>query len=67
MKSKELEEKRKEAEGLEDLIILAERAEDAVNYLLEEIREFDFQEPHGWLSEIVFNLRREIENRLERL
>ena len=67
MKSKELEEKRIEAEGLEELIILAEKAEDAVNYLLEEIREFDFQEPHGWLSEIVFNLRKEIESKLERI
>jgi hypothetical protein len=27
----------------------------------------DFQEPHGWLSEIVYNLRIDIENRLERL
>jgi len=67
MKSKELEEKRIEAEGLENLIKLAENAEDAVNHLLEEIREFDFQEPHGWLSEIVFNLRKEIEFRLEAL
>jgi len=67
MKSDELKEKAEQAEGLEELIKKAEEAEDAVNYLLEEIREFDFQEPHGWLSEIVFNLRKEIENRLERL
>ena len=67
MKSDELKEKAELAGGLEELIVLAEKAEDAVNHLLEEIKEFDFQEPHGWLSEVVFNLRREIEFRLERL
>jgi len=67
MKSKELQEKAKLAEELEDLIVLAEKAEDAVNHLLEEMKELDFQEPHGWLSSIVYELKNEIENRLERL
>ena len=67
MKSEELQEKAKLAEQLEELHILANEAESIVNHLLEEMRELDFQEPHGWLSEIVYNLRSDIENRLERL
>lgn len=67
MKSKELQEKAKLAEQLEELQRLANEAESIVNHLLEEMRELDFQEPHGWLSEIVHTLRSDIENRLERL
>ena len=67
MKSEELQEKAKLAEQLEELQRLANEAESIVNHLLEEMRELDFQEPHGWLSEIVYNLRSDIENRLERL
>lgn len=67
MKSEELQEKAKLAEQLEELQRLANEAESIVNHLLEEMRELDFQEPHGWLSDIVYTLRSDIENRLERL
>ena len=67
MKSEELQEKAKLAKELEDLVKLANEAESAVSHLLEEMRELDFQEPHGWLSEIIYTLRSDIENRLERL
>ena len=67
MKSKELQEKAKLAEELEELHELADKAESIVNHLLEEMRELDFQEPHGWLSEVVYKLKKDIEYRLERL
>ena len=67
MKSEKLAEKAKLAEELEDLVKLANEAEMAVSHLLEEMREYNFQEPHGWLSSIVYELKNEIENRLERI
>jgi len=67
MKSEKLAEKAKLAEELEDLVKLANEAEMAVSHLLEEMREYNFQEPHGWLSSIVYELRNEIENKLEEL
>ena len=67
MKSNELKEKAKQAEGLEDLIKKAEEAEMLIYDLCQEIQDFGIQEPHGWLSTIIGNLRVELENRLERL
>ena len=67
MKSKKLAEKAKLVEGLEYLVMLANEAEMAVNHLLEEMREYGLQEPHGWLSSIVYELRNDIENILEEL
>ena len=67
MKSKELEEKRIEAEGLEELLAWAENAEGYITDILHNIGDVDIEEPHGWLSEIVYNLVREIESKLEAL
>ena len=67
MKSKELQEKAKLAEELEELHELADKAESIVKHFLEEMRELDFQETHGWLSEVVYKLKKDIEYRLERL
>jgi hypothetical protein len=66
-KSKEIQEKAEEAQKLEELLTIAEQAEDLVYELCEEIEEVSITEPHGWLSSIISDLRTEIENRLERL
>jgi len=66
-KSEELREKAYEAEQLEQLLEWANRAEGYITDILDNIGEVDIQEPHGWLSEIIYDLVREIENRLERL
>ena len=66
-KSEELKSKAYEAEQLEQLLELAERAEGYITDILGMIGEVDIQEPHGWLSEIVYELVREIESRLEAL
>ena len=67
MKSDKLKEKAQQAEELEELIKKAEDAETLVYDLCQEIEDFDIQEPHGWLSTIIADLRQELENRLERL
>ena len=67
MKSDELKEKAEQAEGLEELIRKAEEAEMLVYDLCQEIQDFGIQEPHGWLSTIIGDLRQELEDRLERL
>ena len=66
-KSEELKEKAYEAEQLEELLEWAERAEGYITDILDNIREVDIQEPHGWLSEIMYGLVREIESKLEAL
>ena len=66
-KSEELKSKAYEAEQLEQLLELAERAEGYITDILGMIGEVDIQEPHGWLSEIVYELVREIESKLDAL
>ena len=66
-KSEELKSKAYEAEQLEELLEWANNAEGYITDILDNIGEVDIQEPHGWLSEIVYNLVREIESRLEAL
>ena len=67
MKSDELKENAQHAEELEELIRKAENAEMLVYDLCQEIGDFDIQEPHGFLSTIIGDLRQELEDRLERL
>ena len=67
MKSKELEEKAKKAERLEELHRKAVDADMIIDDLLYELNSVDIQEPHGWLSSIVSDLVTEIETQLERL
>tara|TARA_B100000963_G_scaffold267049_1_gene235258 strand:+ start:111 stop:335 length:225 start_codon:yes stop_codon:yes gene_type:complete len=66
-KSEELKSKAYEAEQLEQLLERAERAEGYITDILGMIGEVDIQEPHGWLSEIMYELVREIESKLEAL
>tara|TARA_R100001015_G_C4545735_1_gene108747 strand:- start:47 stop:292 length:246 start_codon:yes stop_codon:yes gene_type:complete len=65
--SEELKEKIYEAEQLEELLEWANKAEGYITDILHNIGEVDIQEPHGWLSEIVYNLVKEIESKLEAL
>tara|TARA_B100000212_G_C27197178_1_gene457136 strand:- start:164 stop:409 length:246 start_codon:yes stop_codon:yes gene_type:complete len=65
--SEELKEKAHEAEELEQLLEWANNAEGYITDILNNIGDVDIQEPHGWLSEIVYNLVREIESKLEAL
>ena len=65
--SEELKEKAHEAEELERLLEWAERAEGYITDILHNIDDVGIEEPHGWLSEIVYNLVREIESKLEAL
>lgn len=67
MKSKELAEKAKQAEALEELIQKAEEAESYVQEVLDEIGDFGIDEPHGWLSEIVYKTTELLRKRLEAL
>ena len=67
MKSDELKEKAYEAEQLEQLLDWANKAEGYITDILGNIGDVDIEEPHGWLSEIMYNLVAEIESRLERL
>ena len=67
MKSKELEEKAKLAEELEELHSLAVNAEMIIDDLLHALSSVNIEEPHGWLSSIMSELVTDIENRLERL
>jgi len=66
-KSEELKEKAYKAELLEELLEWANKAEGYITDILNNIGEVDIQEPHGWLSEIIFNLVSEIESKLEEL
>ena len=66
-KSEELKSKAYEAEQLEELLEWAERAEGYITDILGMIGEVNIQEPHGWLSEIMYELVREIESKLEAL
>ena len=66
-KSEELKEKTYEAEQLEQLLEWAERAEGYITDILGNIGEVNIQEPHGWLSEIMYELVKEIESKLEAL
>tara|TARA_R100000654_G_scaffold71127_2_gene101818 strand:+ start:4635 stop:4838 length:204 start_codon:yes stop_codon:yes gene_type:complete len=67
MKSDELKEKAYEAEQLEQLLEWANRAEGYITDILGNIGDVDIEEPHGWLSEIVYKLIAQIESKLERL
>jgi len=67
MKSDELREKMEQAELLEQLLEWTNKAEGYITDILGNIGDVDIEEPHGWLSEIVYNLVVEIESRLERL
>ena len=58
-----MNEKEQELWEIEELVKLANEAEGMVSHLLEEMRHHDFQEPHGWLSQIVHELRTEIEQK----
>tara|TARA_R100001510_G_C7525832_1_gene119385 strand:+ start:392 stop:616 length:225 start_codon:yes stop_codon:yes gene_type:complete len=66
-KSEELKSKAYEAEQLEELLEWAERAEGYITDILGMIGEVNIQEPYGWLSEIMYELVREIESKLEAL
>ena len=66
-KSEELQEKIYEAEQLEDLLEWANNAEGYITDVLGGIGDVGIEEPHGWLSESVYNLVREIESKLEAL
>tara|TARA_Y100001972_G_C7413844_1_gene214263 strand:+ start:69 stop:293 length:225 start_codon:yes stop_codon:yes gene_type:complete len=66
-KSEELKSKAYEAEQLEQLLEWANNAEGYITDILDNIAEFDIQEPYGWLSEIMYNLVKEIEFKLEAL
>lgn len=66
-KSEELAEKAEQAEDLEVLIRKADKAEWYIQEVLDGIGNFDIPEPHGWLSEIVFNLTEILRERLEAL
>lgn len=66
-KSEELKEKIYEAEQLEELLEWANNAEGYITDILHNIGDVDIQEPYGWLSEIMYNLVREIESKLEAL
>ena len=65
--SEELKEKAYEAEQLEQLLEWANNAEGYITDILHNIGDVDIQEPYGWLSEIMYNLVREIESKLEAL
>lgn len=67
MKSKDLEEKAKQAEELEELHSLAVNAEMIIDELLHALSSVDIHEPHGWLSSIMSELVTDIENKLEEL
>ena len=66
-KSEELKSKAYEAEQLEQLLEWANRAEGYITDILGMIGEVNIQEPYGWLSEIMYELVREIESKLEAL
>ena len=66
-KSEELKEKAYEAELLEELLEWANRAEEYITDICHNIDDVGIEEPHGWLSEIVYNLVRQIESKLEAL
>ena len=66
-KSEELKEKAYEAELLEELLEWANKAEGYITDILHNIEDVDIEEPHGWLSVIVYNLVRQIESKLEAL
>jgi|TARA_R100000482_G_scaffold121402_1_gene67568 5'-deoxynucleotidase YfbR-like HD superfamily hydrolase len=66
-KSEELQEKIYEAEQLEDLLEWANNAEGYITDILHNIGDVGIEEPHGWLSETVYSLVREIESKLEAL
>jgi|TARA_B100000085_G_scaffold249360_1_gene244975 hypothetical protein len=65
--SEELKEKIYEAEQLEELLEWANNAEGYITDVLGGIGDVGIEEPHGWLSESVYNLVREIESKLEAL
>ena len=66
-KSEELAEKAEQAEELEVLIEKAERAEWAIQDVLDNIHYFNINEPHGWLSSIIYELTEELRRKLEEL
>ena len=66
-KSEELKEMIYEAEQLEELLEWANNAEGYITDILHNIDDVGIEEPHGWLSEIVYNLVRQIESKLERI
>jgi len=66
-KGEELQEKAQVAKQLEELLNWANQAEGYITDILYYIEDVGIQEPHGWLSEIMYNLVREIESKLEGL
>ena len=66
-KSEELKEKAHEAEELEQLLEWANMAEGYITDILHNIDDVGIEEPHGLLSEIVYNLVRQIESKFERI
>ena len=42
-------------------------AEGYITDILHNIDDVGIEEPHGWLSEIVYNLVRQIESKFERI
>lgn len=67
MKSDEIKEKLEQAELLEELIKWAHHAESYITDILCHVGEFNIQEPHGWLSSIMYDLINELEEKLEEL
>ena len=65
----ELKEKEYQAQQLEQLHEWAIQAEGYITDILchPDLRELGIQEPHGWLSSIMYDLVREIESKLERI
>ena len=65
--SEELKEKIYEAEQLEQLLEWTYRAEGYITDVLGMIGDVNIQEPHGWLSEIMHELIKQMESKLEAL
>ena len=67
MKSDELKEKAQKAKELEELIKKAEIAEGYIMEIMSLVGDLSINEPYGWLSEIMSNLKSEAESILEDL
>tara|TARA_R100000479_G_scaffold162406_1_gene100459 strand:+ start:289 stop:474 length:186 start_codon:yes stop_codon:yes gene_type:complete len=61
MKSKDIKQKS------EELAEKAEEAEWAIQEVLDNIHYFNINEPHGWLSSIIYELTEELRRKLEEL
>jgi|TARA_B100000035_G_C20954742_1_gene533645 hypothetical protein len=63
-KSEELAEKAEQAGNLEALIEKAEKADFYIQELLDEIGRFNISEPHGWLSQVIHDLKEALRKKL---